>query len=130
MFGLFGGGNESASPPTSPPTGWVGQLSAMGYKDKVFTGEIQLKDPGAVGEIIGEADWTQGEQYHIKWDVSGDFPHVELRLRKAGKNAKEHITLPGEGKAKEWLNIAERVQVSPPPPDLSTGAPTHQPVTV
>ena len=33
-----------------------------------------------------------------------------MRLRKAGKNADQHITLPGEGKKKEWLNIAERIQ--------------------
>ena len=114
MFSSSKDKGSSSSPTASSPTGsggWVGQLSAMGYQDKTFTGDVKLTTPVPVGEVIGEALWTQGKQYKIEWTAGGDFPHVELRLRKAGKNAKEHITLPGEGKSKEWLSIAERVQV-------------------
>jgi len=81
----------------------------MDYGDKNYKGELKLIAPGAIGEIIGATDWTQGQQYEVNWEAYGDFPFVEFRLRKAGKDADQHITLPGEGKKKEWLNIAERV---------------------
>ena len=113
MFGaMFGGASsgEGSSSPVSSPTGFSGHLNAMNYSDKDFKGELRLTSPEAIGKIIGATEWVQGRSYQIHWEALGDFPFIEVRLRKAGKDADQHITLPGEGKKKEWLNIAERVQ--------------------
>ena len=34
----------------------------MDYGDKNYKGELKLIAPGAIGEIIGATDWTQGQR--------------------------------------------------------------------
>ena len=75
------GGMFSSSSPVSPPTcgGFTGQLGAMDYGKKEYSGSIQLTSPAAIGNVIGAQEWNQGQDVFIKWDVEGNFPFVEIR---------------------------------------------------
>jgi len=87
--------------PSSPAATEVfsGHMSAMEYKEGVFKGTLMLLQPlsNESGAVLGEEppQWMQGESYPIVWDVTGNFPHVEIRLRSSSGT---------------WVSIAARIQ--------------------
>ena len=71
-------------------TEYEGELNALNYFSTKFEGTLQLLDQ--VPRV-----WHQGSTVRLSWDVTGNAPHLEAKIK------------PCDDSAKPWVTIADRV---------------------